>query len=89
MQLTHTYIKSYALSALKRAQAEFNKHPNSRNWCAVTTAMLVHQQVLAVRLAADAERLCDKLTPLTLGEWPAAIVDYTTGQTIKQVLALN
>jgi hypothetical protein len=89
MQLTHTYIKSYALSALKRAQAEFNKHPNSSNWCEVTSAMLVHQQVLAVRLTSDIERLSEMLTPLPLGEWPAAIVNYTTGQTIKQVLALN
>jgi hypothetical protein len=89
MQITHTYVKAYALSALKRAQAEFNKNPSSSNWCAVTSAMLVHQQASAVRFASDIERLCDTLTPLPLGEWPAAIVDHTTGMTIKQVLAQN
>ena len=87
MQVTHTQIKSFALSELKRAQSAFTKHPSSGNWCAVTSAMLVHQQASAVRFASDIERLCDTLTPLTLGEWPAAIVDHTTGMTIKQVLS--
>jgi hypothetical protein len=89
MQITHTYIKAHALSNLKRAQSAFNKHPSSSNWCALTSAMLVHQQITSARLRSDIDHLCEKLTLLPLGNWPETIVRHTTGLTIKEVLAFN
>ena len=86
MQITHKFLKAHALSCLKQAQSAFNKNPNSSNWDAVTSAMLVHQQVQAVRLPADAENLGWKLESQPIIRWPETIVLHTTGLTIKEIL---
>ncbi len=91
MQITLPYVQAFALSALKTAQREFNKHPSSTNFVALNRAMLVHQQAFSVarvlRSQDNIDLMLDKLSALPLGDWPEVIVKSATGLTINEVLA--
>ena len=93
MQITLSYVQSFALSALKTAQREFNKNPNSINWEVLTRAMLTHQQAQCVarnlRSQDNIDLLLEKLTALPLSDWPETIVKTASGHTIREVLAYN
>jgi hypothetical protein len=91
MQITLSYVQAFALSMLKNAQKQFNKHPSSTNFVTLNRAMLVHQQAFCVasvlRSQDNINLMLDKLSALPLGDWPDAIVKSATGMTIDQVLA--
>lgn len=91
MQITLPYVQSFALSALKLAQKNFNKNPNSTNWTVLTHAMLVHQQATCVarvlRSQDNIDLMLEKLAAQPLSNWPEIIVRSATGLTIEQVLA--
>lgn len=90
MNVTYDYVKTFALSALKQAQKDFNKNPNTVCWDGLTRAMLVHQQAQSaarvLRSQSNIDLMLEKLTTKPLGEWPETIVKSTTGMTIKDVL---
>ena len=90
MQITLSYVKAFALSALKTAQKNFNKNPNSTNFEVLTRAMVTHQQAQCVarvlRSQDNVDMMLEKLTALPLGEWPETIVKTATGVTIRDIL---
>ena len=86
MQINYTFLKAHALSMLKQAQKDFNKNPNSTNWTVLTTAMLVHQQVTALRIDRNIGNLCERLSTRPFGDWPEAIVSHATGMTVRDIL---
>jgi len=90
MQITLPYVQAFALSALKTAQREFNKNPNSANFTALSRAMVTHQQAQyvarALRSQENIDLMLDKLSALPLGEWPETIVKSATGLSIQSIL---
>ncbi len=90
MQITLPYVQAFALSALKTAQREFNKNPNSANFTALSRAMVTHQQAQcmarALRSQDNIDLAMDKLSALPLGEWPETIVECATGVSIQSIL---
>jgi hypothetical protein len=86
MTIDYTYLKAHALSALKLAQRQFNKNPNSTNWTLLTHAMLVHQQVTALRIDRNIGHLCERLGRTPLGDWAEVIVRHATGLTVRDIL---
>ncbi len=90
MKITLSYVQSFALSALKTAQRDFNKHPNSTNFDLLSRAMLAHQQAQylkrTLRSDANVQLLLDRLSTLPLGDWSDAIVKAATGMTCRDIL---
>lgn len=89
MQITLPYVQSFALNALKLAQKNFNKNPNSTNFSVLTSAMLTHQQAAHISRTlhgCSINLLLGKLEALPLGAWPETIVKFTTGLSIREVL---
>jgi hypothetical protein len=90
MQITLSYVQSFALSALKTAQREFNKNPSSTNFEVLTRAMVTHQQAQHVarvlRSQDNVDLMLEQLSALPLGDWPDLIVKRATGLTIRDVL---
>jgi hypothetical protein len=90
VNITYDYVKTFALNALKQAQKDFNKNPNTVYWDGLTRAMLTHQQAQAaarvLRSQSNIDLMLEKLAAKPLGDWPEIIVKSTTGMTIKDVL---
>jgi hypothetical protein len=84
--LTYSSLQAFALNQLKDSQKAFNKNPNSANWQAATEAMLVHQQVTALRKDQNLHCLLERLSSLPLLLWAEAIVRHATGLSVRDVL---
>jgi hypothetical protein len=93
MLITLSYVQAFALSALKTAQRDFNKNPNSANFTALSRAMVTHQQAQGVarvlRSQDNIDLMLNKLSVLPLGEWPETIVHSATGVSIQNILNAN
>lgn len=87
MQLTYDIVKTTVLNQLKVAQRQFNKNPNSTHWQVLTTMMLTHQQIIALRRDNNLHYLIERLEGHSLGDWPEAIVRHATGLSVRDVLA--
>jgi hypothetical protein len=86
MQITYSYVKTFALRQLKVAQSMFNHNPNSIHWNVLTRSMLVHQQTQLLAKDANRQHLLDRLETLPLGQWDEAIVRHATGMSVTEVL---
>jgi hypothetical protein len=80
-------VQKHVLEVLKQRQKAFNKNPNSLNWELLTAAMLTHQQAQQLNKDTNVSHLLARLPSLTMGEWFDAIVQHSTGMTIREALA--
>jgi hypothetical protein len=86
IMLTYSSLQTFALNQLKECQKSFNKNPNSSNWEAVTQAMLVHQQVTALKTDRNLHHLLERLSGLPLLLWAEAVVRHATGLSVRDIL---
>jgi hypothetical protein len=86
IMLTYSSLQTFALNQLKGSQKAFNKNPNSSNWEAVTQAMLVHQQVTALKNDRNLHHLLERLSGLPLLLWAEAVVRHATGLSVRDIL---